>query len=288
MASYEHNEERHRFSGPRGSEIARVSIDEALANNWLDVWYQPKIDLRRKCLAGAEVLVRVHHPQAGLLWPEDFLTALDEESLLKLSEYSLVTSLRHWTVFAEAGFGLRLSINMPASLLPRIPVNSLVAAHRPRSDKWPGLILELTEDQIVRDLPLIRQIAKEFKSSAIALAIDEFGAGYSSFSSLRDLPFSELKLHALFVKNCAADVTNAAICQTAIDLAHRFGSVVVAEGIDTIADLQALIVMGCDLGQGMLLAPPLPKERFLDALRQHSNKPRTTDHGSQKGNERVA
>jgi EAL domain-containing protein (putative c-di-GMP-specific phosphodiesterase class I) len=288
MAADEQSEERHRFSGPDGSDVARVSIDEALSNNWLDVWYQPKIDLRRKCLAGAEVLVRVHHPQAGLLWPEDFLTALDEESLLKLSEYSLVTSLRHWTVFAEAGFGLRLSINMPASLLPRISVNSLVAAHRPRSDKWPGLILELTEDQIVRDLPLIRQIAKEFKSSAIALAIDEFGAGYSSFSSLRDLPFSELKLHALFVKNCAADVTNAAICQTAIDLAHRFGSVVVAEGIDTIADLQALIVMGCDLGQGMLLAPPLPKERFLDALRQHSNKPRTTDHGSQKGNERVA
>ncbi len=208
--------------------------------------------------------------------------------LLKLSEYSLVTSLRHWTVFAEAGFGLRLSINVPASLLPKIPVSALVAAHRPQSDKWPGLILELTEDQIVRDLPAIRQIAKEFKTSAIALAIDEFGAGYSSFSSLRDLPFTELKLHALFVKNCAVDVTNAAICQTAIDLAHRFGSVVVAEGIDAIADLQALIVMGCDLGQGMLLAPPLPKERFLDALRQHSNKPRAADHASQDGNERVA
>ncbi|MGB7276293.1 MAG: EAL domain-containing protein, partial [Pseudolabrys sp.] len=110
------------------------------------------------------------------------------------------------------------------------------------------------------------------------MLIDEFGAGYSSFSSLRDLPFTELKLHALFVKNCAVDVTNAAICQTAIDLAHRFGSVVVAEGIDAIADLQALIVMGCDFGQGTLLAPPLPKERFLDALRQHSNKPRAADH----------
>ena len=84
------------------------------------------------------------------------------------------------------------------------------------------------------------------------------------------------------------DVTNAAICQTAIDLAHRFGSVVVAEGIDAIADLQALIVMGCDFGQGTLLAPPLPKERFLDALRQHSNKPRAADHASQEGNERVA
>ena len=110
----------------------------------------------------------------------------------------------------------------------------------------------------------------------------------ASFSSLRDLPFTELKLHALFVKNCAVDVTNAAICQTAIDLAHRFGSVVVAEGIDAIADLQALIVMGCDFGQGTLLAPPLPKERFLDALRQHSNKPRAADHASQEGDERVA
>jgi EAL domain-containing protein (putative c-di-GMP-specific phosphodiesterase class I) len=288
MAAHEHNEKRQRFSGPDGTAVARVSIDEALSNHWLDVWYQPKIDLRRKCLAGAEALVRMHHPQAGLLWPEDYLGALDEESLLKLSEYSLTASLRHWTMFAEAGFELRLSVNMPASLLPKIPVSALVATHRPQSEKWPGLILELTEDQIVRDLPAIRQIAKEFKTSTIALAIDEFGAGYSSFSSLRDLPFTELKLHALFVKNCAADVTNAAICQTAIDLAHRFGSVVVAEGIDAIADLQALIVMGCDLGQGMLVGAPLPKDRFVDALRQHTHRPREADRTTQNGNERVA
>jgi EAL domain-containing protein (putative c-di-GMP-specific phosphodiesterase class I) len=223
----------------------RFSIDEALSNNWLDVWYQPKIDLRRKCLAGAEALVRDASSTGRAFCGRKITWARSmKRALLKLSEYSLVTSLRHWTVFAEAGFGLRLSINVPASLLPKIPVSALVAAHRPQSEKWPGLILELTEDQIVRDLPAIRQIAKEFKTSAIALAIDEFGAGYSSFSSLRDLPFTELKLHALFVKNCAVDVTNAAICQTAIDLAHRFGSVVVAEGIDAIADLQALIVNG--------------------------------------------
>lgn len=286
MAAHEHGEERRGFSGPHGS-VTRVSIEDALSSNRLEIWYQPKIDLRRKCLAGAEALVRMHHPEAGLLWPEDYLGALDEENLLKLSEYALVTSLRHWAMFAEAGFGLRLSINVPASLLPKIPVRALVAAHRPQSEKWPGLILEVTEDQIVRDLPTLRQIAREFKTSAISLAINEFGAGYSSFSSLRDLPFTELKLHALFVKNCAVDVTNAAICQTAIDLAHRFDSVVVADGIDAIADLQALIAMGCDLGQGMLIAPPLPKDRFLDALRQH-NKPRAGEQVSGNGNERVA
>ena len=191
-------------------------------------------------------------------------------------------------MFAEAGFALRLSVNMPANVLPKIPMGSLIAAHRPQSEKWPGLIFELAEDQIVRDLTAIRRISKELQSSGIALAVDEFGAGYSSLSGLRDLPFAELKLDVSFVKNCAVDVTNVAICQTAIDLAHRFGSIVVAEGIDTIADLQALIVMGCDLGQGMLVAPPLPKDRFLEALRRRMNKPIHAAHSPENGDERVA
>ena len=82
------------LSAPPASAIARVSMEDALSNNWLEVWYQPKIDLRRKCLAGAEALVRMHHPQAGALWPPDYLGALDEEGLLKVSEYVLVTALR--------------------------------------------------------------------------------------------------------------------------------------------------------------------------------------------------
>lgn len=278
--------EHHQLAGARGSTIPHVSIDEAMSRNWLEVWYQPKIDLRRKCLAGAEALVRVNHPQAGLLWPADYLGPLDDAALL--TEYALLAAMRDWQVFAEAGFGLHLSTNVLTTLLQKIPIAEVVAAQRPRSKEWPGLILELTEDQIVRDLPTIRKIAREWKSSGIAIAIDEFGAGYSSFSSLRDLPVAELKLHASFVKNCATDVTNAAICQTAIDLAHRFGSVAVAEGIDTIADLQALTVMGCDLGQGVLVVAPLPKNQFLDALHQHMNKPSATSQPPRDNNERVA
>jgi len=76
------------------------------------------------------------------------------------------------------------------------------------------------------------------------------------------------------VTGCATDAANGAICQTAIDLAHRFGSAAVAEGIESSADLQTLMVMGCDFGQGPLIAPPMPKERFLELLRQRMNKPR--------------
>lgn len=274
MPSRDPNAEPRRFSSPPAAAPTRIAVDEALRNNWLEIWYQPKIDLKRKCLAGAEALARIRHPQEGMLWPESFLPGIDDESLIHLTEHALLTTLRNWTIFADAGVNLHLSINVPASALSKLPIAEIVAQNRPQSENWPGLILEVTEDQIVRDIALAKKCAAELKASGVTIAIDDFGAGYSSFSSLRDLPFAELKLDGSFVKNCAIDATNAAICQTAIDLAHRFGSVAVAKGVESMADLQALVVMGCDFGQGMLVAPPTPKERFLELLSQRMNKPR--------------
>ena len=274
MTARDANNDTRRFSGLPAPAPTRIAVDEALRNNWLEIWYQPKIDLKRKCLAGAEALARIRHPQEGMLWPESFLPGIDEASLAHLTEHALLTTLRNWTIFADAGFNLHLAINVPASALSKIPIAEIVAQNRPQSESWPGLILEVTEDQIVRDIAQAQKIATELKASGVTIAIDDFGAGYSSFSSLRELPFAEIKLDDQFVKNCATDATNAAICQTAIDLAHRFGSVAVAEGIESMTDLQALIVMGCDFGQGVLVAPPMPKERFLELLRQRNNKPR--------------
>lgn len=274
MPNRDPNAEPRRFSSPPASAPTRIAVDEALRNNWLEIWYQPKIDLKRKCLAGAEALARIRHPQEGVLWPESFLPGIDDESLAHLTEHALLTTLRNWTSFADAGVNLHLSINVPASALSKLPIGEIVAQNRPQSENWPGLILEVTEDQIVRDIAMAKKCAAELKASGVTIAIDDFGAGYSSFSSLRDLPFAELKLDGSFVKNCAIDATNAAICQTAIDLAHRFGSVAVAKGVESMADLQALVVMGCDFGQGMLVAPPMPKERFLELLSQRMNKPR--------------
>ena len=255
-------------------ERPRIGIAEALRNNWFEIWYQPKIDLKRKCLAGAEALARIRHPQLGVLLPGSFLPDVDEDSVAELAQQALVATLCDWTLFEEAGFNLRLAVNVPVGVLLRRPIAALVAEYRPNSGQWPGLILEITEDQIVRDIKLASEIAAKLRSSGISIAIDDFGAGYSSLSSLRNLPFAELKIDRCFVRDCAINATNAAICQTAIDLAHRFGSAAVAEGVESQADLQALKVMGCDFGQGALIAPPMPKERFLDLLRQRLSKPR--------------
>jgi EAL domain-containing protein (putative c-di-GMP-specific phosphodiesterase class I) len=258
---------------PSAAAPPRIVVAEALRNHWFEIWYQPKIDLRRKCLAGAEALLRLHHPELGVLPPGGFVPDVDAVSIVDLAAHALRAALADWTAFDAAGFNLHLSVNVPVGVLRRLPIAALVDAHRPQADHWPGLIVEVAEDQIVRDIAQAKQIARELQSSHIALAIDDFGSGYSSLSSLRDLPFAELKLDRGFVAGCATDATNAAICQTAIDLAHRFGSAAVGEGIERLADLQALMVMGCDFGQGPLIAPPMPKQDLLDLLRQRLHQP---------------
>jgi len=268
------DERRTLIAAMTADERPRIAVAEALRNNWFEIWYQPKIDLKRKCLVGAEALARIHHPQLGILLPGSFLPEVDEDSVAELAQHALLATLCDWTMFNDAGFNLHLSLNVPVGVLLRMPLAALVAEYRPQSEQWPGLILEVAEDQIARDIALANEIAAQLRGSGISIAIDDFGAGYSSFASLRDLPFTELKVDRSFVRDCAVDATNAAICQTAIDLAHRFGSAAVAEGIESQADLQALMVMGCDFGQGILITPPMPKDWFLDLLRQRMNKPR--------------
>jgi EAL domain-containing protein (putative c-di-GMP-specific phosphodiesterase class I) len=261
-------EERRSPVDPSVGSPPRIDVDEALRNGWFETWYQPKIDLKRKCLAGGEAVACVRHPRFGILLPGTFLPGMVENSISRLAEHALLATLHDWSKFDDAGFNLQLSMNVPPSVLVSIPIVQLVETHRPKSDAWPGIIVEVSEDQIVREMPLVQNVVQQLQGSGIKMAIDDFGAGYSSFSTLRGLPFIEIKLDSSFVKNCALDANNAAICQTAIDLAHRFGSAAVAGGIESATDLHALTVMGCDFGQGTLIAPAMPQERFLDLLRQ--------------------
>jgi EAL domain-containing protein (putative c-di-GMP-specific phosphodiesterase class I) len=154
-----------------------------------------------------------------------------------------------------------------------------VAKHRPECERWRGIILQVNEEDIVRDVKQARDVTTALRAGGIKIAIDDFGAGYSSLASLRELAFVEIKLDRSFVQNCASDATNGAICQTAIDLAHRLRSAAAAKGVESQADLVALMAMGCDFGQGDLIAPPMSRKHFLELLRQRVNKrrPQTRD-----------
>ena len=227
---------------PQGTP-ARIEIAQALRNGWLEIWYQPKIDLRRKCLAGAEALARIRHPELGVLLPQSFLPETDEDDVVSLAQHAMLATMRDWSTFDRAGFNLHLAINVPVAVLLRLPIPTIVRDNRPREEHWPGLIVEVTEDQIVRDIALANEIAKQLRISGVTVSIDDFGGGYSSFASLRELLLPSRSSTTPSSRTARSMGLNGAICQTAIDLAHRFGSFAVAEGIESISDLQALQVM---------------------------------------------
>jgi EAL domain-containing protein (putative c-di-GMP-specific phosphodiesterase class I) len=254
-------------------ERAGAAVAERLTEDWLEAWYQPKINLKRKCLAGAEAFARPRHADLGVPAAGEFASGAPEDGVLA-SRHALVAALRSWPLFDQAGFNLTFTTKVRIAVLLELPMQALVARYRPRTERWGGLIVHVSEDEIVRDVKLARELASRLSTSAVKLAIDNFGAGYSSLASLRDIPFVEIRLDRSFVQDCATDPANGAICQTAIDLAHRFGSAAAADGVKSAADLQALMAMGCDFGQGELIAPALPQSQVLDMLREPATKPR--------------
>ncbi len=261
----------------------RVDLDEALKQDWIEFWYQPKIDLRKKQLVGAEAFARVRHPVHGVLTPAAFMPGATEPGLTALSELALERSLRAGMNFAKLGVTLRLAVNIPVNALVKIAVADIVQKYRPHFDKWPGMIIDVTEEQIVTDLKLASELTKQLQPLDVKLAIDDFGRGYSSLVRLKELPFAELKLDRAFVADCGTDKVNAPLCKTVIDLAHNFGSIAVAIGIEKAADAMALVSMGCDYGQGFLLGQPMPEERFLSLLRQRAGSPRPSQPAAAAG-----
>jgi EAL domain-containing protein (putative c-di-GMP-specific phosphodiesterase class I) len=152
--------------------------------------------------------------------------------------------------------------------LEKLPLAAIVTQNRPRTNNWPGLVLEINEDEIIQDLALAQKVEKELRPLGVTIAIDDFGRAYSTIAQLKDVPFSELKIDRSFVANCNADRMNAGLCETIIELAHRLGSKAVAEGIETAAELRTLHALGCDMGQGYLFARPMPRDHFLHLLRE--------------------
>ena len=173
--------------------------------------------------------------------------------------------------FAKLGINLRFAVNIPVSALVKLSIPDLVRAHREQVDQWPGLIIDVTEEQIVTDLALATELTKTARACErqardrrfrprLFLARPPQGRCRSPSSSST----------ATFVTDCGTDKVNAPLCKTVIDLAHNFGSLAVAIGIEKASDALALTSMGCDIGQGFLLGQPMPEERFMSLLRQRA------------------
>jgi EAL domain-containing protein (putative c-di-GMP-specific phosphodiesterase class I) len=248
------------------SPVVKLDLEELIAKQCLELWYQPKVDLSTGKLVGAEGLIRCRHPFHGVVAPDCYLPGASSKGLVSLTEYVVHSALRDWDEMADAGAYLRLAVNANLGSLVSLNLAALIRENRPRNAAWPGLILEIPEGEVVDDVGLVHEIATQLRIYGITLAIDDFGEGYSSFARLRELPFGELKLDRGFVEGCGEDCRNAGICRAIIELAHHFGVSAVAEGLEEVADIRAIRAMGCDVGQGYFFARPMPKAKFIDLL----------------------
>lgn len=261
---------RNLFSlgpAPYAGSKTPIPLGEVLRRDWFELWYQPKIDLKTLHLIGAEALVRARHPARGIVPPALFLPGASEDEMHALTERVILTALGDWEFFAEYGVPIKLAVNVPVSALIELPIPQMLREARPRATNWPGLTLEVTEDQIIDDLDLAKEVADALKELKCDLAVDDFGAGYSSLARLKQLPFSELKIDRSYVANCNQDQFNAGLCETIVELGRRFELRTVAEGVETTHESHKLQSIGCQVGQGYLFAKPMPKSQLVSLLR---------------------
>jgi EAL domain-containing protein (putative c-di-GMP-specific phosphodiesterase class I) len=261
---------RNLFSSgaaPYSDPKATIPLDAVLKHDWFELWYQPKIELKTLHLVGAEALVRARHPTRGIVPPALFLPGASENEMHALTERVILTALGDWEDFAGCGVPIRLAVNVPVSALVKLPVPQMLREARPRAANWPGLTFEVTEDQIIHDLELAKDVADALRELKCDLSVDDFGAGYSSLVRLKQLPFSELKIDRSYVANCDEDQFNAGLCETIVELGRRFGLRTVAEGIETTHESHKLQSIGCQVGQGYLFAKPMPKSQLVGILR---------------------
>jgi EAL domain-containing protein (putative c-di-GMP-specific phosphodiesterase class I)/CheY-like chemotaxis protein len=258
---------------PEDAGTSRIDFATALQQQWLEVWYQPKINLRALAISGAEGLIRARHPEHGIVQPMDLLPPAGDPLYKPLSIFVAQRALADWNKMCAAGHPLKLAINMPASVLNAPGFVDVVRKLIPAVPAFPGLIVEVTEDEIIRDPDWIHEVAMQLRLCNVALSIDDFGSAYASLSRLKDMPFREIKLDKSFVSGCAADKLKRAVCQTVVDLAHRFGATACGEGVETADELHCLTELGFDTAQGYYFAKPMPLQSFLEFLANGQHNP---------------
>nr|WP_257791259.1 EAL domain-containing protein [Candidatus Thiodictyon syntrophicum] len=225
------------------------------------LYYQPQVNLRTGAVIGAEALVRWQHPKRGLLLPQEFLPAIEDDLLaVELGEWVIETALTQMDSWRASGLGLPVSVNVGTRQLRQADfvarLRALLAAHP--GVKPSSLALEILETSAMQDLAQVARIFAECRALGVGCALDDFGIGYSSLTCLKRLAVTALKIDRSFVGHMLDNPDDLAIVDSILGLATAFRCQAVAEGVETLAQGERLRQLGCELAQGFSIAHPLP------------------------------
>ena len=247
------------------SRLALIGeLRHAIEDMELVLHYQPKISVRSGRIAGVEALIRWHHPERGLVMPDDFIPVAQETSLIKpLTLYVINEAGKQWRAWADEGRRLPIAVNLSMRNLidPALPgeVAALLGRWRMPAAM---LKLEITESSIVDDPSRTKDVLDRLGAMGLRLSVDDFGTGYSSLAYLKRLPIDEIKIDRTFVSTMVAREEDEIIVRSTIDLGRNLGLEVVAEGVETRAIMERLAQFGCDVAQGYYLSRPVPPDEL--------------------------
>ena len=246
-----------------------ADLRDAVAGDFLDVYYQPKVDLRSGQVIGVEALVRWDHPELGRVGPDEFIPLAEHSTLITpLTLLVLRKALEHGQVWKSMTEKFSVAVNIsPRSLLDPTFVDDVTRALARVELPASALTLEITETSLMADPERAIVALERLRQVGVRLSVDDLGTGYSSLAYLQRLPVDEIKIDRSFLDSFE-EPSAQAVVGTIVDLGHRLGKQVVAEGVEVVECLEVLRRLGCDTAQGYWIARPMPADeltRFLEA-----------------------
>jgi diguanylate cyclase len=250
-----------------------ASLRRALSQDEFLVYYQPQVDLQTGTVFGAEALIRWHHPERGMVSPAEFIPLAEETGLIRpIGEWVLATACQQTQIWQKQGFtSLQIAVNLSGQQFCQPQLEQKIAQIIQATNLDPSsLELELTESTLLQNETGATSTLNELKDLGIRIAIDDFGTGYASLSYLKQFPVNALKIDRCFIRNVHSENYNKAITTAVLQMANSLNLKVVAEGVETEAELAFLRSHQCQAIQGFLFSRPLPTAEFEALL--HSGK----------------
>lgn len=266
-----------------------TGIRKALQKNEFSLVYQPQINLKTGEISGVEALLRWQHPIHGSISPSEFIPFAEESGLImEIGEWVIDNALKELKKWQKAGLPLiRMSINMSTKQLEDDNIVRLVTDTLNKYDlRGSSLEIEITENSIMEDMESVIRKLQDFHHQGITIAIDDFGTGYSSLSYLHKLPIQTLKIDRIFIKDSQFTKGEHSIVNTIIAMAKGLNLNVIAEGVETQKQLNALQELECHEAQGYLFGKPLGPDVIAQLLIQEPQSIPGAQSPSNKGQHR--
>lgn len=240
-------------------------LKEAIHDDHLALYFQPKYSLNENQVVGIEALVRWNHKRYGLIRPDEFIEIAEKTGIIKtLTRWVVSRALRVQNQLKEKGHDLNISINLSALNLRENDLIDFLRSQIEEHDSDPTRVfLELTETSMMENPLDAIEVLKQLRELGLQIAIDDFGAGYSSLAYLKVLPATEIKIDKSLISGVCGNEGSDLIAEATISMCHKLNYSVVAEGVENEETLEHLRKLGCDKIQGYLLTPPLPFEKVL-------------------------